>query len=197
MAWERKGKAARLAERARLWNLYAAAEVVYAQSPADGSEVRVFAQDGRWYVVAFLRSAGTPALHVAYRTAEAAIWKAENVVATCCTAKLEREQRSEKEAEKDRTRNPARSFNPGTKDRLEEVLPPAFVDGALVRLVSDGERDWVQIWNMGTKAWQDDTTTSVAEVSKGPTAGPRTLALFGYVPEEQTDDADTPDQEEN
>jgi len=64
----------------------------------------------------------------------------------------------------------------------QEVVPPAFVDGALVRLVAEGEREWVQRWT-GPGGWVDDPSTMIDEVLRGPTAGPATLVRFGYRPD--------------
>jgi len=56
-------------------------------------------------------------------------------------------------------------------------LPPAVVDGALVRLMTDERTVWVEQW---------DGTTWVAggamidEVMKGPTASAETLRMFNF-----------------
>ena len=59
-----------------------------------------------------------------------------------------------------------------------ELQPPAMVDGALVRLVTDEALVWAERWT-GRK-WVADTSIVVAEIMKGPTAGPETLRRFGY-----------------
>jgi len=66
-----------------------------------------------------------------------------------------------------------------TPTGLREVVPPAVVDGALVRLVSDGCTEWVQQWT--GERWIDGGAT-VDEALRGPTAGADTLARFHYRP---------------
>jgi hypothetical protein len=63
---------------------------------------------------------------------------------------------------------------------IREVDPPTFVDGALVRTVTDGDWVWVQQWSRAAQAWLDGAAEGIDEVMKGPTASPATLALFGY-----------------
>ena len=58
-----------------------------------------------------------------------------------------------------------------------EELPPAVVDGALVRLMTDERTVWVEQWNGRT--WVAGGAM-VDEVMKGPTASPATLMMFGY-----------------
>jgi hypothetical protein len=59
-------------------------------------------------------------------------------------------------------------------------LAPAFVDGALVRLVTDESEVWVE-QSMGPEAqWVATTSTMIDEVLRGPTASQATLRLFGY-----------------
>jgi hypothetical protein len=59
-------------------------------------------------------------------------------------------------------------------------LPPAAVDGALVRLVSDGVMTSVEQWMGPERGWEATTSTMVDEVMRGPTASPATLKMFGY-----------------
>jgi hypothetical protein len=56
-----------------------------------------------------------------------------------------------------------------------EKLPPAAVDGALVRLMTDDRTVWVEQWN-GTM-WVPGGAM-VDEVMKGPTASAETLRMF-------------------
>jgi len=53
----------------------------------------------------------------------------------------------------------------------------AVVDGALLRLMSDGTTDWVEQWINGR--WTPGGAT-VDEVLRGPRPSPETLRKFGY-----------------
>ncbi len=59
---------------------------------------------------------------------------------------------------------------------------PAVVDGAISRLVEEG--DWVFVETWGPNGWERDGGTTVASVLKGATASPATLRAFGIPPEE-------------
>jgi len=61
-----------------------------------------------------------------------------------------------------------------------EDVPPAFVDGALVRLVEDDVNTWVEQWMGPVRGWETTTSTMVDEVLRGPTASAETLRKFGY-----------------
>lgn len=60
----------------------------------------------------------------------------------------------------------------------------AVVDGALVRLFTDGVMVWVEQWMGPARGWERTTSTMVDEVMRGPRPSPSTLKIFGYpVPE--------------
>jgi len=63
-------------------------------------------------------------------------------------------------------------------DAYANFSRPRLLDGALVRLVTDETTVWAERWT-GRK-WVADTSIVVAEVMKGPSAGPETLSRFGY-----------------
>jgi hypothetical protein len=63
---------------------------------------------------------------------------------------------------------------------IRELDPPSFVDGALVRLVTDGEWVWVQQWSRDAQTWLDGAAEGIDEVMKVGPASEKTRALFGY-----------------
>lgn len=56
------------------------------------------------------------------------------------------------------------------------VEPPAFFDGGLGRIVSDGTTDYAETWN--GKAWVRGGC-DISEVLKAPHASPERLAQLG------------------
>ena len=60
-------------------------------------------------------------------------------------------------------------------------VPLTVVDGALVRLVTDGACDWVEQWMGPERGWEATNSTMIDEVLRGPTASPETLKRFGYL----------------
>jgi hypothetical protein len=58
------------------------------------------------------------------------------------------------------------------------LVPVTVVDGALVRLASDDTWTWVEQWMGPKRSWVKTTSTTIAEVMRGPTASPETLRIF-------------------
>jgi hypothetical protein len=54
---------------------------------------------------------------------------------------------------------------------IRELYPPAFVDGAIVRLVTDEKVVWVQQWRYDTQTWVTGGA-NIDEVMKGPAGLP-------------------------
>jgi len=59
-------------------------------------------------------------------------------------------------------------------------IPLTVVDGALVRLASDGSQVWVEEWTGPKRGWVKSASTTIGEVMRGPTASPETLRIFSY-----------------